>query len=128
MIGELLIAATIALTPMPAATPAGQDMDYIGTYRITAYNYYEGGGENYYTAGGYAPVPYYTVAAPQDIDMGTILYIDGVGEVQVQDRGNFPADRLDLHIGYDPIESWDDRYRDVWVVKEGAGCTSTPMQ
>ena len=114
---ELALAAIIALTPVAAeSTP---DMEYVGSYRVTAFNYYEGGGENYYTAGGYTPTPYYTVATSDEFEFGTVLYIDGVGEVQVQDRGAFPDDLIDLHIGYDPIESWDDRYRDVWIVKKG---------
>lgn len=117
MIAEILIAGLIALTPTPAVAEQPADMDYAGSYRITAFNYYEGEGENYYTAGGWEPVPYYTVAASEEFDLGTVLYIEGVGEVQVQDRGNFPADRLDIHIGYDPIESWNDSYRDVWIVK-----------
>lgn len=117
MIAEILIAGLIALTPMPAVAEQPADMDYAGSYRITAFNYYEGDGENYYTAGGWEPVSYYTVAASEEFDLGTVLYIEGVGEVQVQDRGNFPADRLDIHIGYDPIESWNDSYRDVWIVK-----------
>ena len=117
MILQIALAAIIATAPLPAEQPS--DMVYVGSYRITAFNYYEGDGENYYTAGGWTPVPYYTVAASEEFDLGTVLWIEGVGEVQVQDRGNFPADRIDLHIGYDPIESWDDSYRDVWVVRKG---------
>lgn len=115
-IGAAAVAAFLAVAPV-ATEPA---MEYVGEYRVTAYNYFEGGGENYYTAGGWTPEPYYTVAASEEFDLGTILYIEGVGEVQVQDRGNFPADRIDLHIGYDPIESWDDTTRSVYKVKKGA--------
>lgn len=92
-------------------------MEYIGDYTVSAYNFYEGGGENFSTAGGYEPVPYYTVAAPYDIPMGTILYIEDFGEVQVQDRGGFPSDWIDINIGYDSIESWDMRVRKVYVVE-----------
>ena len=116
MIAEIALAAIIAATPTPADT--GPDMEYVGSYRVTAFNYYEGGGENYFTAGGWEPVPYYTVAASEEFDLGTVLWIDGVGEVQVQDRGNFPTNWIDLHIGYEPVESWDDRYRDVWIIRE----------
>lgn len=93
-------------------------MQYIGDYTVSAYNYSEGGGENYYTAGGYEPTPYYTCAAPYDIPMGTVLYIEDLGEVQVQDRGNFPSDWIDLHIGYDSIDSWDMRSRKVYIVRK----------
>lgn len=92
--------------------------EYAGTYTVTAYNYSEGGGENYYTAGGYEPIPYYTVATTEEFPLGTILYIEDLGEVQVQDRGNFQADWIDLHIGYDPIESWDMRPREVYIVRK----------
>ena len=78
--------------------PAEPEMEYVGDYRVTAYAYYEGDGENYQTAGGYEPVPYYTC------------------EVQVQDRGGFAPGIIDLHIGWDPMESFDDRTRAVYVV------------
>lgn len=101
-----------------ATAPAEPEMIYVGDYRVTAYAYYEGGGENYYTAGGYTPTPYYTVATGTEFDFGTILYIEGIGEVQVQDRGGFSSGIIDLHIGYDPMSSFDDRVRSVYIVKE----------
>lgn len=91
-------------------------MEYVGDYRVTAYAYYEGGGENYYTAGGYEPVPYYTVATGDEFDLGTVLYIEGIGEVQVQDRGGFGPGIIDLHIGNDPMESFEDTTRAVYIV------------
>lgn len=91
-------------------------MEYVGDYRVTAYAYYEGGGENYYTAGGYEPVPYYTVATGDEFDLGTVLYIEGIGEVQVQDRGGFGPGIIDLHIGYDSMDSFEDRTRAVYIV------------
>ena len=91
-------------------------MEYVGDYRVTAYAYYEGGGENYSTASGATPVPYYTVATGSEFDFGTVLYIDGIGEVEVQDRGGFDAGIIDLHIGYDSMESFEDRYRAVYIV------------
>lgn len=91
-------------------------MEYIGDYRVTAYNFFEGDGENYATAGGYEPIPYYTCAATDDIPMGTVLWIEDIGEIQVQDRGSFPEGIIDIHIGYDPIESFDDRVREVYII------------
>lgn len=91
-------------------------MEYIGDYRVTAYAFYEGNGENFSTAGGYEPVPYWTCATTSEFPFGTILFIEGIGEVQVQDRGAFPDGIIDLHIGFDPIESFDDRVRQVYVV------------
>jgi len=92
-------------------------MEYVGDYRVTAYAYYEGGEENYFTASGATPVPYYTVATGNEFEFGTILYIDGIGEVEVQDRGGFPPGIIDLHIGYDSMESFEDRTRAVYIVR-----------
>ena len=91
-------------------------MEYVGDYRVTAYAFYEGDGENYATAGGYEPVPYYTCATTEEFDFGTVLYIEGIGEVQVQDRGGFAPGIIDLHIGWDPMESFEDCTRAVYVV------------
>ena len=92
-------------------------MTYVGDYRVTAYAFYEGGGENYYTASGAEPVPYYTVATNDEFEFGTILYIEDIGIVEVQDRGNFQEGIIDLHIGYDSMDSFDDRTRKVYLVK-----------
>ena len=92
-------------------------MEYVGDYRVTAYAYYEGGEENYFTASGATPVPYYTVATGNEFEFGTILYIDGIGEVEVQDRGGFPPGIIDIHIGYDSMESFEDRTRAVYIVR-----------
>ena len=95
---------------------AEPSMEYVGDYRVTAYAYYEGGTENYYTASGATPVPYYTVATGDEFDFGTVLYIEGIGEVQVQDRGGFGPGIIDLHIGYDSMDSFEDTTRAVYVV------------
>lgn len=91
------------------------DMEYLGSYTITEYNYCEGGGENYTTAGGYEPVPWWTCAAPYDIEMGTVIYVDGLGEFQVQDRGGFSGDIIDVHTGYD-VGQIGSIQRDVYIV------------
>lgn len=96
--------------------PAEPEMEYVGDYRVTAFNYEEGGGENYYTASGATPEPYYTVATNEEFDFGTVLYIEGIGVVEVQDRGNFPEGIIDLHIGTDPISSFEDTTRAVYIV------------
>ncbi len=105
-----------AEVPEIVQEPAEPVMEYVGDYRVTAYAYYEGGGENYSTASGATPVPYYTVATGSEFDFGTILYIEGIGEVEVQDRGGFDAGIIDLHIGNDPMESFEDTTRAVYVV------------
>lgn len=91
-------------------------MEYVGDYRVTAYAYYEGGEENYFTASGATPVPYYTVATGSEFDFGTILYIEGIGYVEVQDRGGFGEGIIDLHIGWDSMDSFEDTTRAVYVV------------
>ena len=92
-------------------------MEYCGDYRVTAYAYYEGGEENYYTASGATPVPYYTVATGSEFDFGTILFIEGIGYVEVQDRGGFGEGIIDLHIGWDSMDSFEDRTRAVYIVQ-----------
>ncbi len=109
------VAATMHVAAVPE--PAEPEMEYVGDYRITAFNFEEGNGENMYTASGAEPVPYYTVATNDEFDFGTILYIEDIGIVEVQDRGAFPEGIIDLHIGWDPIESFDDRTRSVYVVR-----------
>lgn len=120
------VSQTISVADVPEALPdpvqtqqeepAEPSMEYAGDYRVTAYAYYEGNGENYSTASGAEPVPYYTVATGEEFDFGTILYIEGIGEVEVQDRGSFDAGIIDLHIGYDSMDSFEDRTRAVYVV------------
>jgi 3D (Asp-Asp-Asp) domain-containing protein len=117
MMAQAAAAAPVPEIPQEAIEEPAPVYEYMGDYRVTAYAYYEGGGENYQTAGGYTPVPYYTVATNEEFDLGTILYIEGIGEVQVQDRGGFPEGIIDLHIGDDPMSSFDDRVRKVYVVR-----------
>lgn len=100
------------------AKEAAPVMEYVGDYRVTAYAYYEGGGENYQTASGATPVPYYTVATGDEFQFGTVLYIEGIGYVEVQDRGGFGEGIIDLHIGWDSMDSFEDRTRAVYIVKE----------
>lgn len=96
--------------------PEEPSMEYVGDYRVTAFNYEEGDGENYYTASGMEPIPYYTVATGDEFDFGTVLYIEGLGEVMVMDRGGFGPGIIDLHIGNDPMESFEDTTRAVYIV------------
>lgn len=93
--------------------------EYIGTFEITAYSYDEGGGENYETAGGYTPSPYYTVAVDPDvISLGMILYIQGIGTVQAQDTGSaVQGNHIDLHVGYDDPDDFGTQYHKVYVIR-----------
>lgn len=115
------VATSAVIEAMPEETETVEEQteptyEYVGDYRVTAYAYYEGGGENYYTAGGYEPIPYWTCATGDEFPFGTILFIDGIGEVQVQDRGGFGPGIIDYHIGWDSMESFEDRERAVYVV------------
>lgn len=117
MLAQAAAAAPVPEIPQEAIEEPAPVYEYVGDYRVTAFNYEEGDGENMYTASGAEPVPYYTVATNDEFDFGTILYIEGIGEVEVQDRGGFPEGIIDIHIGWDPIESFDDRTRSVYVVR-----------
>lgn len=108
------VAATMHVAAVPEQ--AEPEMEYVGDYRVTAYAYYEGGDENFYTASGKEPVPYYTVATGTEFDFGTILYIEGLGEVEVMDRGGFGPGIIDLHIGDTPMSEFEDRTRAVYIV------------
>lgn len=87
----------------------------IGTFDITAYSYNEGY-ENSFTASGEKPVPYYTVAVDPDvIELGTELYIEGIGTVKAQDTGGAVKGRvIDLHIGYDDCDKFGRQKRKVF--------------
>ena len=99
-----------------AEEQAEPEMEYAGDYRVTAFNYEEGNGENYYTASGAEPVPYYTVATGDEFPFGTVLYIEGLGYVEVQDRGGFGPGIIDYPIGWDSMDSFEDKTRAVYVV------------
>ena len=75
--------------PAPEPEPAEPQMEYLGDWTISFYcncsqccGSWSGGP----TASGAMPTPWYTVATG-DLPFGTILYIDGLGTFEVQDRG-----------------------------------------
>lgn len=96
-----------------------QEMESLGTFEITAYSYYECGGESSKTASGTTPRPYVTVAVdPRIIPLGTKLYIEGVGEVIAEDTGGAVKNNvLDLHVGYDDPNNWGRQHRQVWIIR-----------
>lgn len=114
MFGTIVLSILMALTTPPGCPDVTQE--YVGVYQITAYSYEEGGGENYFTAGGYTPTPWYTVATTDEFELGTILYIEDIGEVQVQDRGAFPEGVIDLHVGHMDPEEWGVQQKKVYIV------------
>jgi len=65
------------------------DLEYIGDYYITGYGYGDccnGGGNGGKTASGASLKPWHTVAM-KGISFGTKIYIEGLGEFSVEDRG-----------------------------------------
>lgn len=89
----------------------------LGTFKITAYSYDEGGGENYRTSSGETPIPYYTIATDPDIiATGTTVYIEGLGTCKAMDTGGaIHGNIIDYHIGYDDCGNFGIKYRKVYV-------------
>lgn len=117
ILANVIVFSGIAISQGIEVETEEETLVYVGDYRVTAYAYYEGGEENFYTASGAEPVPYYTVATTEEFSFGTILYIEGIGYVEVQDRGGFSEEIIDLHIGWDSMDSFEDRTRAVYIVK-----------
>jgi len=84
---------------------------YLGSYMVTAY---EWTGDP--CANGCYPTTGYTVAC-NSLPLGTHIYIEGVGERVVEDRGGGGSDWIDLYLGDpDACWNWGVKYRDVWIV------------
>lgn len=67
-------------------------MTYLGRYWITGYDICEEccGKTDGITASGAVAQVGRTIAAPREIPFGTTLYIEGIGERVVEDRGGGP--------------------------------------
>ena len=97
------------------------ELIYLGTYWITGYDTCEyccGKTDGITASGTYATVGR-TIAASYDIPFGTVLYIDGIGERVVEDRGGAIYDyRIDVlcadHDECYAITGW----YDVWMVQD----------
>ena len=90
-------------------------MEPLGTYEITAY-----AGDDI-TATGIVPQPYKTVAVdPEVIPLGTVLYIEGIGEVVAEDTGSAVRGTvIDLYLPGTEADtaSWGRQSRQVWRVQ-----------
>lgn len=100
--------------PEPEPEPA---KTYLGRYYVTGYDIcLECCGKlDGITASGAMAQVGRTVAAPEDIPFGTVLYIDGIGERVVEDRGGLvTGDKLDVlcvdHPACYAITGWYDVY------------------
>lgn len=92
-------------------------MTYIGDMTISAYSIDEGNGENKTTASGNEPKAYKTIATSNEFPFGTHLYIEGIGECVVEDRGGEliqSGERIDLFIGEDNPEDFGLKERKVY--------------
>lgn len=94
--------------------------EYVGEVTISAYSVNEGYGENRTTASGKSPTPYKTIATSDEYPFGTKLYIDGIGECVVEDRGGnliSSGERIDLFVGEDNPNDFGLQKRKVYEVK-----------
>lgn len=92
---------------------------FLGRFRITGYCTCARccGNSNGITASGTTATVGRTCAAAKGIPFGTVLYIDGIGERVVEDRGGFAANTIDVlcedHPACYRITGW----YDVWEVQ-----------
>jgi 3D (Asp-Asp-Asp) domain-containing protein len=98
-------------------------MVYLGSYYVTGYDICLDccGKTDGITASGAVAEIGRTVAASRDIPFGTVLYIDGIGERVVEDRGGAITEgKLDVlcedHAACYAITGW----YDVYIVEGGA--------
>lgn len=74
-------------------------MTYLGVFRITGYDPHCAhccGKTDGITASGTVATVGYTCAGGSQFEIGTRLYIDGLGERVVEDRGGFPSTTIDV--------------------------------
>jgi 3D (Asp-Asp-Asp) domain-containing protein len=113
----LVLAAMLAastLMPLEAEKPPQSEMTPLGEYEVTAY------AEDTITATGTVPRPYKTVAVdPSVIPLGTVLYIEGIGEVVAEDTGGAVQGHiLDLYLPGTEADTaeWGRQKKEVWLV------------
>jgi 3D (Asp-Asp-Asp) domain-containing protein len=119
-----LIVAAAAVAVPPAAAPGGA-WKPMGKYRITGYSASAkccGKSDGITADGTYAPGFKGRLAtAPKDIPFGTRLWIEGVGLVEVHDRGGaIKGRRLELFFQkYNEARQWGAQKRQVWMWVDG---------
>jgi len=107
--------------PAPRVKPVAEARVYLGRYWITGYDICVKccGKTDGITASGVKATVGRTVAAPKGFDFGTRLYIDGLGERVVEDRGGaIKGNKIDVlcedHAGCYAITG----FYDVWQIVE----------
>ena len=92
-----------------------KDREYLGMWLITAYTH-----TGSPCANGNYPSAGYTVAC-NSLDFGTRVYIDGIGERVVEDRGpsSLGSEWLDVFMdGYSDCVNWGSQMRAVYLIRE----------
>lgn len=91
------------------------DMEHLGNWHITAYTY-----TGNVCANGNSPTPGHTVAC-NSLDFGTRIYVEGIGERVVEDRGPgwLGSNWADVFMGsYNECVNWGSQYRNVYLLSE----------
>lgn len=90
------------------------------TYTITGYAVGDDFTPGDLTASGTPVIPGLTVACPQNLTFGTMVYIEGVGLRICQDRGAFEGRWLDLAFATkEEALQWGKRERNVCILTGG---------
>lgn len=90
------------------------NMTYVGNFSCTAYTW-----TGNPCANGNYPVDGYSVAC-NSLDFGTHIYIEGIGERVVEDRGpsSMPSAWLDIYMdSYDACVQWGVQDRAVYIIE-----------
>jgi 3D (Asp-Asp-Asp) domain-containing protein len=118
-----LLLTAAAAAAAPAAAPGGA-WKPMGEYRITGYSPCVkccGKSDGITADGTYAPgFKGRLASAPKDIPFGTKLWVEGVGVVEVHDRGGaIKGRRLELFFQkYNEALQWGVQKRQVWMWME----------
>ena len=93
-----------ALETVAEPVDDGPEMVYLGQFKITGYDICRQccGSTSGITASGVPACVGRTCAAPSSIPFGNRLYIDGIGERIVEDRGGFASNVIDVLCGDHP--------------------------
>ncbi len=104
--------------------PSEPEMVYIGEFKVTGYDPYcthccsraDGVTASGVTASGVTVTEGYTVAMCRDYPFGTVIYIEGLGTFEVQDRG-VGSGKIDIALGsHAECYAVTGRYP-VWVIQ-----------
>jgi 3D (Asp-Asp-Asp) domain-containing protein len=120
----LLLLAGAAVAVAPGTAPGGF-WKPMGEYRVTGYAACVaccGKSDGITADGTYAPgFKGRLASAPKDIPFGTKLWVEGVGLVEVHDRGGaIKGRRLELFFQtYNEARQWGVQKRQVWIWNNG---------